>query len=60
MPKSHFDFWKEKFEKNVKRDKIKIKHLKKEKWRVLTLWECQIKKTSLEFVEKISMILNKS
>lgn len=29
MPKSHKDFWKEKFKRNVKRDRIKVKALER-------------------------------
>jgi DNA mismatch endonuclease (patch repair protein) len=43
MPKSHSDFWKNKFEKNVERDKRKIDQLKNIGWETLIIWECRIK-----------------
>lgn len=42
LPKSNRAFWKLKFDKNVERDKKKTQGLKKEKWKVLIIWECQI------------------
>ena len=43
-PKSNEDFWRNKIEKNVSRDKVKIKELEKQGWNVITIWECQLKK----------------
>ena len=53
MPKSNSDFWKNKFAKNIERDKRKIEALESNNWKVLTLWECEIKS---DFNEKIRMI----
>ena len=44
MPKTHLDFWKKKFSRNVERDKRKISELENLGWKVLVLWECQINK----------------
>lgn len=52
IPKSHKDFWREKFRKNKERDKKKKKALEEERWKVLTFWECQIKKDIEECVNK--------
>ena len=42
-PKSRVDFWEKKFRKNVKRDK-KVRHeLIDLGWRVLIIWECEVK-----------------
>lgn len=41
VPKSRIDFWNEKFEKNMERDKANREGLKKAGWSVLTVWECQ-------------------
>lgn len=58
MPKSHSDFWKEKFEKNVKRDKIKIKLLEKQNWKTITIWECQINENPSKYIKKIKKLVN--
>jgi DNA mismatch endonuclease (patch repair protein) len=42
LPKSHTDFWKKKFEKNIQRDKQKVELLEISGWEVMTIWECQI------------------
>jgi DNA mismatch endonuclease (patch repair protein) len=43
MPKSRLDFWKPKLEGNRKRDEKNRRTLSREGWKVLTLWECQLK-----------------
>jgi DNA mismatch endonuclease (patch repair protein) len=40
-PKSNPDFWRVKFEQNVKRDRIQKRLLRQLGWRVLVVWECQ-------------------
>jgi DNA mismatch endonuclease (patch repair protein) len=37
-------FWKEKIERNKERDKLVSKSLKKEGWKVVRVWECEIEK----------------
>lgn len=43
MPKSRVDFWSAKLEGNRLRDVQKIKALEKMGWRVLVVWECELK-----------------
>lgn len=43
MPKTHTDFWKRKFEQNVKNDLANHKKLRNLGWHVIILWECEIK-----------------
>lgn len=52
-PKSNLDFWKQKFQKNMERDKNKTQLLKNSDWSVLTIWECQIKEDINNQVEKV-------
>ena len=42
-PKTRVDFWSEKFERNVSRDERKESELRAAGWRVVTVWECQVK-----------------
>ncbi len=42
-PKSKLDFWKPKLEQNHDRDKDVRRQLRKMGWRVLVIWECQLK-----------------
>ena len=43
-PKSNRAWWKKKLGRNVERDQEKATALRKEGWRVLTVWECQLRK----------------
>lgn len=43
MPKSHIDFWTTKLEGNRKRDERNKRALAREGWKVLTIWECQLR-----------------
>jgi len=54
LPKTNKTFWKEKFKKNGQRDKKKTEHLQNLNWRVVTIWECQIKKELEKQVKIIS------
>ncbi len=44
LPKSHLEYWKPKFERNVERDKINYQKLKAMGWFTVIIWECQIRK----------------
>lgn len=55
MPKTHTDFWKRKFEQNVKNDLANHKKLRNLGWHVIILWECEIKE---DFEQLIKMIEN--
>ena len=43
LPKTRAEFWLAKLTGNVERDRIKAAELKALGWRVLTVWECEIK-----------------
>ncbi len=43
MPQSNLDYWKPKLERNVTRDAEKDTALRGLGWRVLVVWECEIK-----------------
>ncbi len=42
-PATHKRFWKDKFAKNVSRDRLTLHHLWKAGWQVLVVWECETK-----------------
>jgi DNA mismatch endonuclease, patch repair protein len=57
LPKSNLDFWEPKIAKNKKRDEVKKNKIEDLGWRVLTIWQCEIK--NLENIEnKILNFLN--
>ena len=44
MPKTRQDFWKTKFNSNMKRDKNVQKQLTLIGWKILIIWECELSK----------------
>ena len=42
-PSSNEEFWSDKLDTNIQRDRKKVRELKKQGWKVLIIWECQIK-----------------
>ena len=44
LPKSNSEFWKEKIESNIVRDKKQYEELKNAGWHVIIVWECELKK----------------
>ncbi len=62
IPLSNIDFWTKKITNTVVRDK-KIKHdLKKEGWRVITIWECKLKNKKIfdATMNKLIISINKT
>ena len=53
FPKTHIRFWKEKFQKNVERDKRKTRELRSQGWKVKVIWECQIRDNLAKYIESI-------
>lgn len=43
IPKTRTKWWKEKIEGNIERDQIADKELKLEGWKVIVIWECELK-----------------
>ena len=43
-PKQNADFWQKKINGNVERDNRNYKTLKENGWKVIVIWECQLKK----------------
>ena len=43
-PKSHSEFWEAKFTRNQERDARKTRQLEDAGWRVITVWECRLRK----------------
>ena len=47
VPKTNTDFWLNKIDHNVERDQLKSRQLKELGWKVLVVWECELKKESV-------------
>ena len=43
-PESNMDFWKNKLTENKRRDVVKIQALKELGWKVIIVWECELKR----------------
>jgi DNA mismatch endonuclease, patch repair protein len=43
IPRSRVDFWEKKFAENVERDNRNRKDLRREGWKVIVVWECQLR-----------------
>ena len=50
-PKSHVRFWREKFKRNVARDKLHEEQWAAAGWRVFIIWECELR----PFVREITL-----
>lgn len=48
VPKTNTEFWVNKIETNRQRDSKKIKDLQELGWKVIVVWECQLKKNQRE------------
>lgn len=44
-PSTNEEYWHNKIDRNVKRDKKNTKLLEEQGWNVLVIWECQLKKS---------------
>ncbi|QDT23522.1 very short patch repair endonuclease [Gimesia chilikensis] len=57
-PKSRKEFWKAKFKANIQRDKKNILELENAGWRVIVVWECELKNSDQnDLFEKIQDFL---
>ncbi len=48
LPKTNQDYWIPKIQRNVERDRQNIKALEDAGWQVIVIWECELKKKTLE------------
>lgn len=48
MPKTNRDYWESKLKRNVQRDAAVKEQLQCLGWRVITIWECELKKAIRE------------
>jgi DNA mismatch endonuclease (patch repair protein) len=57
LPKSRLGFWVPKLEGNRTRDKRNSRALSRKGWKVLTIWECQVKRRE-RLLSRITRFLN--
>ena len=59
LPKSNTKFWKDKFERNQQRDKMKIAELIRLGWKdPLVIWECDINKNLQSCIDNIRFLFS--
>ena len=56
LPATRRKFWKAKFERNLQRDRLNLRRLRRAGWRVLVLWECEVNREG-KLLSKISRFL---
>lgn len=59
-PKAHSEFWSRKFELTRERDARKRQELESAGWRVVTVWECELRTDSAAVVERVMSALETS
>lgn len=57
LPQTNIEYWYDKIQKNITRDKVEQDKLKEEGWNVIIIWECQLKKRNRE--ETLSRLVEK-
>jgi DNA mismatch endonuclease, patch repair protein len=58
VPKSRTDFWQRKFDANVRRDRKVKKLLRSMGWKVIIVWECQLRQPE-RLVRRLSNLFGK-
>lgn len=58
IPKSRLEYWGPKLKRNVQRDTTNLKNLKALGFRVLIVWECEVKNTN-RLATKLSRFLGR-
>lgn len=53
-PSTRAEFWREKFERNMRRDARNRTDLEAAGWTVLTVWECELKTDAEEVVRRLA------
>lgn len=60
IPKSNVAYWEGKFARNIENDRKHKRQLKKLGYRVIVIWECELKKDFEKRMEKVVDTLNKT
>ena len=61
MPKTRTEFWANKIARNQERDLVNIQRLESIGWSTITVWECELGKSSIEnTMEKIESMLEEN
>src|SRR5665647_1875389 len=62
LPTTNIEFWKGKIAKNIERDKLNISNLHNKGWKVIIVWQCELKNAAIidnRLIKLTSEITNK-
>ncbi len=57
IPKTRIEYWQEKLQNNKARDERNMRALRRDGWKVLRLWECDVENKRASVIKKIKKIL---
>lgn len=57
LPKTRMEFWKDKINSNINRDRITNEKLEAAGWKVIVLWDCEIK-SKIKRDERLKLLVN--
>lgn len=58
LPKSNRDYWLPKIERNIRRDLENEEELKAGGWRIITIWECELKENGNSTLQQLVKQIN--
>ena len=56
-PKTRQEFWEAKFRENINRDKLNQENLSLKGWKIIIVWECDIKDKNLQIKDRLKGLL---
>jgi len=60
LPTTNTEFWKNKIDGNIKRDKRDVVELEKQGWKVIVIWQCEIRSIELRKERFLKLLLEMS
>ena len=58
-PKTRQEFWNKKFNENINRDKINQENLSSKGWKIIIVWECEIKNKKINLEQIFKNVIKK-
>ena len=58
-PKTRKEFWNKKFNENINRDKINQENLSSKGWKIIIIWECEIKNKKINLEQIFKKVIKK-
>lgn len=58
LPRSHQEYWARKFQLNQERDRRKVEALEDAGWRVVVVWECELRRDADAVMQRVEALLS--